>query len=63
MDKHPFLRGLPALLLLPFLPTLQEHKFLAAAPFAGALMQEHLYLVRGTYGLGNFNERRRAVLQ
>lgn len=40
MYKHPSLSGLPALLLLPFLPTLQEHKFLAVAPFAGVLMQE-----------------------
>lgn len=63
MDKHPSQSGLPALLLLPFLPALQEHKILADAPFAGVLMQKHLYLVRGTYGLGNFNERRRTVLQ
>lgn len=63
MYKHPCLSGLPALLLLPFLPTLQEHLFLAIAPFADAVMQKHLYLVRGTYGLGNFNERRWNVLQ
>lgn len=61
--KHASLPGLPALLLLPFLPTLQEHEFLAVAPFAGVLMQKHLSLVRGTHGLGNFNERRRTVLQ
>lgn len=50
MYEHPSLAGLPALLLLPFLPTLQEHKFLPAAPFAGVVMQKHLYLVRGTFG-------------
>lgn len=63
VDKHPSLCALPALLLLPFLPALQEHKFLAVDPFSGVLMQKHLYLVRGTYGLGDFNERRRTVLQ
>jgi len=51
MYKHPSLSGVPALLLLPFLPTLQEHKFLAIASFAGVHRARGLHrntcIVRG----------------
>lgn len=46
MYKHPSLSVLPALLLLLFLPTLQEHKFLAVAPFAGVFRDGGLYRVK-----------------
>lgn len=39
MYKHPSLSGLPALLLLPFLPALQEHTFAAASSFSGVLRE------------------------
>lgn len=38
------LSALPALLLLPYLPSPQEHKFLAAAPFAAVLWDSHFSL-------------------
>lgn len=43
MYKHPSLCGLPALVLLPFLPALQEHKFLAVTSFAGVLRDRGVY--------------------